>query len=209
MYGYVYKTTNLINGKIYIGQHRTPYFDTDYYGSNVRLLKDIEALGKANFSCEIVEKCETQEVLDKEERRWIAFYKERGHCYNIMPGGAYRTVPYSEEVISNMSESHKGNKLTADIKDKISAALKGRVFTDEHRRKLSEAHKGKKNPHSEEWRKKVSQATKGRTCTEETKRKMSVAKSGKNHPRYGTRLPEEIKRKISETKRNRRYVEEN
>ena len=33
MFGYIYKTTNLINGKIYIGQHKSEVFDNSYYGS--------------------------------------------------------------------------------------------------------------------------------------------------------------------------------
>ena len=42
MYGYIYLTTNLINGKKYIGQHRSKEFDKSYFGSGVVLLKALE-----------------------------------------------------------------------------------------------------------------------------------------------------------------------
>lgn len=39
MYGYVYKTTNKLNNKIYIGQHNHSTFDKKYYGSGSRIKK--------------------------------------------------------------------------------------------------------------------------------------------------------------------------
>ena len=75
----------------------------------------------------------------------------------------------------------------------------GRTFTEEHRRKLSEAH----HNISEETRKKISEAKKGknnpmfgRTFTDETRRKMSEAKKG-------VTLSEETRRKISESLKRR------
>lgn len=46
MYGYVYKTTNIINGKMYIGQHKSEKFDESYKGSGVILTKALEKYGK-------------------------------------------------------------------------------------------------------------------------------------------------------------------
>ena len=52
-----------------------------------------------------------------------------------------------------------------------------RIFTEEHRRKLSESQKGKK--HSEEHKRKISESGKGKVMSEESKRKISDAKKGK------------------------------
>lgn len=42
MYGYIYKTTNLINNKIYIGQHKHEKFDIKYFGSGYALVNAIK-----------------------------------------------------------------------------------------------------------------------------------------------------------------------
>lgn len=47
-YGYIYKTTNLINGKIYIGQYKSNLFDSQYKGSGVILRKAFAKYGKEN-----------------------------------------------------------------------------------------------------------------------------------------------------------------
>lgn len=51
MYGYIYKTTNLINNKIYIGQHKVKEekIDNSYYGSGKLIIQAIKKYGKENF----------------------------------------------------------------------------------------------------------------------------------------------------------------
>ena len=70
--------------------------------------------------------------------------------------------------------------------------VSGAIISDETRRKLSEAHKGK--THSEDCKKKISDAQKGKTHTEETRRKLSVAKKNPS---------EETRRKLSEASKGR------
>ena len=75
--------------------------------------------------------------------------------------------------------------------------------SDEHRRKLSEAKKGKKREaFSEETRRKMSESQKGITHSEETRRKMSEAMKGKTHS-------EETRRKMSESQKGRRLFLKN
>ena len=40
MFGYIYETTNLIDGKKYIGKHKSKTFDRNYYGSGTSLKKE-------------------------------------------------------------------------------------------------------------------------------------------------------------------------
>ena len=65
---YIYLTTNLVNGKKYIGQHNGSIKD-DYLGSGVLLVKAIKKYGKENFKKEILEERDITE-LDEKEKYW-------------------------------------------------------------------------------------------------------------------------------------------
>lgn len=94
-----------------------------------------------------------------------------------------------------------GLKHSEESKRKMSIAHKGKKFTDEHRRKLSESHKGKKM--SEEARRHISEAKKGHTATDETLKKMSEAFSGDKNPMFGKKHSEEARKKMSEAKKGK------
>ena len=49
MYGYIYKTTDLRNNKIYVGQHKSEIFDTSYYGSGKIIKKIIKKIWESNI----------------------------------------------------------------------------------------------------------------------------------------------------------------
>ena len=87
MVGYIYKTTNLINGKIYIGQHRVnnDVIDKNYFGSGKLLLEAIKKYGKENFKCEIIEWCESEKSLSEKayEKKKIR-YGNRQHCLRLV-----------------------------------------------------------------------------------------------------------------------------
>ena len=135
MYGYVYLTTNLVNNRKYIGQHKSSKFDKRYLGSGLILAQAIEMYGKKNFICEILEECNSQEELDEAEKRII---KERNavysdEYYNIAFGGNTRHGPLSDEQKHLLSECAKkkvgeknpfyGKKHSEVTRQKISTAL--------------------------------------------------------------------------------------
>ena len=84
----VYKTTNLINGKIYIGKDEAN--DPTYLGSGYALKPAIRKYGKENFKKEILEMCSNSHDLCEREKFWInalnALDPEIG--YNIAEGGS-------------------------------------------------------------------------------------------------------------------------
>ena len=87
----IYKTVNLINGKIYIGQHEQTegeHFDT-YLGSGTIITNAIKKYGKQNFKKEILEICDNKESLNEREIYWIKFYDStnRDIGYNVLEGG--------------------------------------------------------------------------------------------------------------------------
>lgn len=67
MYGYVYKTTDLRNNKIYVGQHKSEVFDTKYYGSGIIIKELLNKYGNQILKCELVEECETADELNDRE----------------------------------------------------------------------------------------------------------------------------------------------
>lgn len=128
MYGYIYKTTNLVNGKIYIGQHKTNLnqLDTNYLGSGKLILEAIQKYGKENFKCEILEWCETEKDLEEKELFYIKEYRSTVdyNNYNISDGGFVprfsgerngmygKHIPKTEEQKKHLSEVAKGHKPT-------------------------------------------------------------------------------------------------
>lgn len=65
---FVYKTTNIINGKYYIGVHKTYDIEDGYLGSGTILKKAIEKYGKENFSREILSYHDSYDSALKEEK---------------------------------------------------------------------------------------------------------------------------------------------
>lgn len=180
----VYKITNLVNNKIYIGQT----IDTLQRRWNAHckrtarltyIRKAILKHGKENFIVEQIDSAETLEELNKKERKWIAFYNATNNQvgYNLESGGLNKKV--AESTRFKISKAHKGKQLTPmteEIKNKISQANKGKVRSVEFRTRLSELSKGRIV--SEETRRKVGEARRNRVhppVTEQAKLKMKLA----------------------------------
>lgn len=168
----VYKITNLVNGKVYIGASKrieTRFWEHKRYaGSPIH--SDLEALGEENFKFEVLLEC-PETMLTQWERDMICLYDaddpERG--YNNKSDR-----PYNLKV----SEALKGHIVSGETRRKMSETHKGKSFSEEHKRKLSEAHKGKPSgmkgiSHSVETKRKISESNKGRILSDETRRKRS------------------------------------
>lgn len=156
MYGYIYKTTNLLNKKIYIGK-RKGKFNPLYKGSGKYLIRALNKYGKENFVSELVEYCDTLEEQNSRERYWISYYRSLNTpMYNIANGGdggdLVTCLPEAEykrfsQLMSELNRKgiigNKGKHLSEEHKKNIGKGNKGKVRTDEWKRKHSEAIKGK------------------------------------------------------------------
>lgn len=89
MYGYIYKTTNLVTKKIYIGQHVAGKFTTKYIGSGTLLRGAVLQYGRKNFIVELLYRCNDQAELDEQEEVFIKKYNSRDPNigYNQSIGG--------------------------------------------------------------------------------------------------------------------------
>jgi group I intron endonuclease len=82
----VYKTTNLINGKFYVGKDTKN--KQSYLGSGKLLKQAIKKYGKENFKKEVLEHCTNLCDLDKQEIYWIFKTNAIDNGYNLAKGGS-------------------------------------------------------------------------------------------------------------------------
>lgn len=194
--GAIYKITNTLNGKAYIGQTTQPAKRIAYHmnGHGNRLIKNaITKYGRDVFTYEILYDGIIPELLSRYEVDAIKKYGTLApKGYNLTTGGEF-AKELSAETRQKISEAHKGKKMSADACRKISELHKGRPHSAEHRRKVSESKIGSKNAffgktHTPETRHKISDAGKGNTRakgnthwvgrkhTVESRRKMSESR---------------------------------
>jgi hypothetical protein len=176
---YIYKTTNLLSGKYYIGMHSTNNLEDGYMGSGTRLKRSLNKHGKENHKVEFLEFLDTRKELKERESEIVNLNEiAKEECMNLKVGG------YGG--LSN--EEHKKAFTDAGInnfknnKEKRDAAVRLTQSTPEFRKNMSNARKKylETNPNSFE----------GRSHTEETKHKISESMGGKGigntNSQYGT-----------------------
>lgn len=174
-YGFIYITTNLINGKKYIGKKLfiKGRWNT-YLGSGTYLKKAIKKYGKDNFVKEIVAIAYSKEELDKLEIEFINIHNavESKDYYNITYGGdlGFTGLQHSDETKTKMSIRQKGENHpsygkhpTEETRNKLRIAGTNRTQSEITRQKISEAQNGEKGNmygkhHSEETKIKMSKA---------------------------------------------------
>lgn len=173
-YYILYKTTNLVNGKIYIGIHSTTNIDDGYLGSGKLLLKAIKKYGAKSFRREILAQVSSTEELEKLEIEVVTEdFCKRDDVYNIMPGGKWESKDrnglsfagksQSVESITKMVETKKltQSPITEETRKKLRDSSFSKSKPEEQRAHASRAGKiGGAKPKSEEHRKKISETMK-------------------------------------------------
>jgi len=87
-FNFIYKTTNLITGKSYIGKHSTNLVEDGYLGSGKYLSSSIQKYGRENFKREVLCYCNTIEELNTKEKENVKFHNTLSpNGYNLLEGG--------------------------------------------------------------------------------------------------------------------------
>ena len=192
----VYETTNLINGKYYIGVHRKD--GSGYLGSGDLIKAAIEKYGRKNFIREILREFVVEQNAYDYEKLIVGFdlIKNR-NCYNIVEGGGN-------------PPSNLGKKFSEDHKEKLSKIKKGNCFnsfiwyihgkkfkSSREAAKFFDIHMGtilnwcnKNKPHCYKVKK-------------EFIKKMKLPQIGKNHYVWGKKHTDESKKKMSKSAEDR------
>ena len=232
-YHYVYRITNKMNNKSYIGVRTSKVKPSEdlgilYYSSSTDLsFIDDQKNNPHNFKYEIIAELNSRhEAIDLEIKLHDEFNVAVNELfYNRAKQSSTKFdttgTTHSDETIDKMKKGQSIRpKMTSEHRDKISKALKGRKKSHEHIKKLKDA---KKNV-SEETRLKMSEAQKNRPgITEETRAKISEALSnrsketresisnklkGRTSPMKGKNHSEEARKKIAEASKKRTMSEE-
>lgn len=187
MFGYIYKTTNKRNGKIYIGQKKSEKFLAEtYLGSGKLLRQAVLKNGRENFSVELLEKCDTSEQLNEREIYWISFFNSTDPeiGYNMSNGGY---VPRLSGIHNGFYRKHHTQETRAKFK------LRKKVYGQEHHRFGKHL--------SEEAKKRISDKNRGRIKTDEEKQKRLDTMD--KHGGYGWWITDEYRQKLSQSQRGK------
>jgi group I intron endonuclease len=173
---FVYITTNLINGKQYIGDHSTNNVDSwktkHYIGSGKYFKNALNEYGKNNFKREILEFFGTKQKAFSAQEKYIIKYKTLApNGYNISPKGGYGVKGWYKHYEETKRKIGKANKI----------ALLG-------------------IKRSEESKLKQSNTTQGHIVSKETRKKLRLANLGENNPMFGKKLSQETKDKMSKSR---------
>jgi group I intron endonuclease len=208
----IYKTTNLINRKFYVGKDEKN--NPEYLGSGINLNRAIEKYGKENFIKETIEVCSTREELIEREKYWIKETKAQELGYNIADGG-WGGNTYDEETRQRISNQFRGRSVNPETTQKAKRTREERKkqnpdaykMSQEHRELMSKVHKGKVHP--EEWKRNHSEKMKELYHSGDTfqfekfiETQKSENKIGEKNPMWGRKTSEETRRKQSEYHKN-------
>jgi len=202
----------------YLRENKTPYYIGK--GKGERIYK------KSNRCCPppkdrsniiILKKNLTEKEAFRHEMYMIAVFGRKdlgtGILRNKTNGGEGKSgFVMNDDIKNKISKAVKGENHplygktpSEETKEKMSIANKGRVISDEWRKKISDSHKGCSGTygfagktHSEETKQKMREMNCGRTHSEETKNKLRLLNGGKNHYQYGKPLLPQTKQKLKE-----------
>jgi len=202
MYYIIYETTNLIDGKKYIGKHQTNNIDDSYLGSGIRLVNAIKKYGAENFKKNILHVFDNEFDMNQKEAELVnASLIENDQYYNIALGGyggitvLYEGHPMYKDTCAKLSDSHK--KLS---KEKSISAK--RLHED---KKIGMYNKKQSDTQKQAAR--LAQLGKPKSRESVAKQVSALRKTfdadGYVHPNKGRPKSEDTLKKIGEASRNR------
>ena len=142
----IYKITNLINGKIYVGQTTVELEKRwkQHLKKNKKCIGVKNAIlkhGAENFKIEEIDGANNLTELNYKEWLWV--YKLNSlspNGYNLKEGGGNRKL--SEETKNKLRCLNQSKVIDKEVREKISKTMTGVVFSEKHRENISKSRKG-------------------------------------------------------------------
>jgi hypothetical protein len=194
----IYKITNKINGKYYIGKHQTTNLDDGYMGSGKHLKRAIAKYGTDNFTKELLHIYDNEADMNATEKKLVVISEE---TYNLCEGGK-GGFGYINSVGKNFYNNHTNVA--------IENLAKGKEALQEYY--ASGKHKEIMKPIIQKIHQKYPEGIwKGKKHTPESITKMSGhnRQTGKLNSQYGKPRSEETKQKIRQTLLNKKRNNQN
>ena len=172
----IYRITNLINGKTYIGLHGYSCLDDDYMGSGTYLKKAQEKYGIENFKKEIlVSRIPSRECANAAEINHIRIERKHGKSeYNITDGGEGFHGHHTQEYVEKLRQRMIGNKFTLgkNLGNKFASGYK---HTEDAKKRIGMAAVGNQYAKGKNI---GNNFAKGNILSWDTKRRMSDSRKG-------------------------------
>ncbi len=208
MYYFIYKTTNKINGKYYIGRHSTNKLDDGYFGSGLWVSRS----NKKNLEREILLFCDSFEELLEKEKEYIKQNIDNAQCMNFNNS----SVGFGSGELNPANRPEEREKRRARMK--TNNPMKGKTHSEDAKEKIRQSsiilNQKRKDEGWEfplEARLKISESRKGKKASEATKEKLSQLRKGKKPQESctmkGKTHSEDAKEKIRQKALNRQKIE--
>lgn len=178
MFYTVYRITNKINNKTYIGKHQTKNLSDRYMGSGKLLKRAIQKYGVENFEKEILFVFDNEEQMNQKEKELVIISED---TYNLHEGGNGGFSFINQRKLNNKNRNDTTRRTTLSATRKKMCAANTQEI--EHMKNISEIGRGKvreKYPNGTFY---------GKTHTPETIEKMRLSvgnRNGANNSQYGT-----------------------
>ena len=145
----IYKATNLVNGKVYIGQtvgtlgsRRAKHIWCANNDRSCYFPRALNKYGINNFKWSVVYRTDNIDNLNRMEQYMIAFYNSmsNGNGYNINSGGNnfIMSDEQKEDISQRMIEQWKNSEYRTEISKSISKGSLGKKLTQEHKDNIRE-----------------------------------------------------------------------
>jgi group I intron endonuclease len=182
----IYKTTNLVDGKYYVGKQQT--YTKSYLGSGSALKAAIKKYGRKNFGKEILEVCQSKDELKTKELEWL------DKLNAIKDKNSYNLV---RETSPNKHRSYSD----PEYRKRLSDSIKKMLNTPESKARLSIQNSGINNPmygkkRTDNFKRLISRCQKGKIVSDETREKI-------RHNQIGKKASSETKKRMKESQKRR------